>query len=141
MLHNTDTEMWSVQRPCCGHRSTTSRCRGAARHLVCTNEVAPKPPGNKGPKPKSDVHDRLYAVSSEVPPRYLGPIKVQSIEKKGRGVVAVKDIQSGDLLMSSRPIGTVLDSDVKAGLRPEDLSGQLLASSLTAADEQRLQVG
>jgi hypothetical protein len=51
----------------------------------------------------SDLQTALY-TGSAAPAVYWGPLAAANVHGKGRGLVATRDIQPGELLMSCRPL-------------------------------------
>ncbi|PNW71670.1 hypothetical protein CHLRE_16g664000v5 [Chlamydomonas reinhardtii] len=89
-------------------------------------------------------YDRLYTQPSFNPGRLVGPIKLQPVPGKGRGLVADRELPAAETLLVSEPVGTALAAPEGRELLPHHLVAALenmeAGGRMGAADRARLRL-
>ncbi|KAG2441895.1 hypothetical protein HXX76_003502 [Chlamydomonas incerta] len=89
-------------------------------------------------------YDRLYTQPSFNPGRLVGPIKLQPVPGKGRGLVADREVPLAETLLVVEPVGTALAAPEGRELLPHHLVAALenmaAGGRLGAADRARLRL-
>ncbi|KAG2488075.1 hypothetical protein HYH03_013378 [Edaphochlamys debaryana] len=88
--------------------------------------------------------DRLYTQPPYNPGRHVGPVKLQPLPGKGRGLVAERELPLAETALVCEPLGGALAGPEGTDLGPEDLLGHLLREQaegrLGPADRARLRL-